>query len=491
MEGNQLAVTYPVRMTEVSITQAFERGLLHHRAGRFDQAESVYRQILQAAPAHPEALRLLGLIALQRGQNDAALDLIDAALGARPRHPGYHNDRGFVLHALGRADEAIASYRRALALKPDLADAHFKLGNALYDLGHADAALAHYARALERFETPGIKSAFAQCLQRATFESGDTSVGSNPAIRSLAIRALTEPWARPADLARASIRLIVRDPLIGECIARASAAWPKSLPGPALFGAAGFAAVSGDPLLRTLLVSAQICDLPMERFLTLARRALLDSVIGDAVVAEGDAERSPAAGAGEGGDSLAFRCALAQQCHLNDYVFATTGCELQRAARLRDQLVGAMQRGVDPSPAALAAVASYFPLATLPGIEALQARAWPPTVAALITQQITEPLEERTLGEQLSRLTPIDDEVSRRVRRTVRGEPLSALDPVPYPPSLRRASARIFEVCFRCRRCVRLTRAEVSISWLRVAGPGRSRSRRRGSIRRPACSPST
>jgi protein O-GlcNAc transferase len=81
-------------MTEVSVAEAFERGLLHHRAGRFEQAESVYRQILHAAPAHPDALHLLGLIAHQRGQNDAALELIDAALGARPRHPGYHNDRG-------------------------------------------------------------------------------------------------------------------------------------------------------------------------------------------------------------------------------------------------------------------------------------------------------------------------------------------------------------------------------------------------------------
>ena len=417
-------------MTEVSITRAFECGLLHHRAGRFDHAESVYRQILQAAPAHPDALHLLGLIAHQRGQNDAALELIDAALGARPLHPGYHKDRGFVLQALGRGDEAIASYRRALELKPDLADAHFKLGNALFNLGHADAALAHYARALERFETPGFRAAFAQCLQGVAFEFSGPQVGEGPDIRSLAIRALTEPWARPADLARACIRLITREPLIGECIARASVAWPERLPGPALFGAAGFAAVLGDRLLRSLLVSAQVCELAMERFLTLARHALLESIVGDAVVttndtlvAERDAERSPAGGAGEDDGSLAFRCALAQQCHLNGYVFATLDSELQRAAWLRDQLVTGMQRGANPPAAALATVASYFPLATLPGIEALLVAAWPAPVAALITQQVTEPLEERRLGEQLPRLTPIDDEVSRRVRQQYEENP--------------------------------------------------------------------
>ncbi|MDE2003483.1 MAG: tetratricopeptide repeat protein, partial [Betaproteobacteria bacterium] len=306
-------------MIQAPIAQAFARGLAHHRAGRLAEAESVYRRILEAAPGHPDALHLLGVIAHHAGRDDAALELVDGALQVNPAHPGYRQQRGRVLTALGRLDEAVASfraalasspdyveaqaglgnvlkllgrpaesiecYRRALALRPDFAEAHANLGNALHVLGHANAALASYARALQWVDTPDIRSAFAQCLRGAIFDGAEASRANAPDIRILVLRALDEPWARPSDLAAACIRLIRCDPVIGECVARASRAWPERLLGAELFGSGGFAAVAGDALLRTLLESAQACDLAMERFLTMARHAMLD-----AAGAGGDAE---------------------------------------------------------------------------------------------------------------------------------------------------------------------------------------------------------
>jgi SAM-dependent methyltransferase/Flp pilus assembly protein TadD len=426
----------------VSIAQALERGLELHRAGRLAQAEAAYRQVLETVPGHPDALQLLAAIAHQVGRNDTALGLIDGAIAARPLHPGYHGQRGRVLYAQGRLDEAVASYRkalalepdhaealcglgnalklqgrlaesvdcyrRALALRPDFAEAQANLGNALYVLGHADAATACYARVIARLETPELRAAFAQCLRGAAFDGADPDAGFGKLddVRRFAIRALSEPWTRPADVAPACIRLILRDAAIAECVARASRAWPERLPGAVLFGTAGFVAVSGDRLLRTLLESAQACDLAMERFLTMARHAMLEA-------AEDDA----------GADGLAFRCALASQCHVNDYVFATTEAEIARAGTLRDRLLQGLQQDRDVPAASLALVASYFPLATLPGIEALLARSWPAPVAALLARQVAEPREERRLRERMPRLTPIDDGTSQQVRRQYEESP--------------------------------------------------------------------
>ena len=435
-------------MNPVSIAQALERGLAHHRAGRLDQAEAAYRQILETGPGHPDALQLLAAIAHQTGRNDAALELIDDAIAARPLHPGYHAQRGRVLYALGRLDEAVAGcrkalalepghtgalcglgnalklqgrlaesvdcYRRALALAPDFVEAQANLGNALYVLGHADAALACYARAIARVETPELRVAFAECLRGATFDGadgggdGDAGSGNLADVRRFAIRALSEPWMRPADLAPACIRLILQDPVTGACVARASRAWPERLPAALLFGTAGLAAVSGDRLLRTLLENAQACDLALERFLTMARLAMLDAVEDDADAA---------------GDELAFRCALASQCHINDYVFATTDAESGRAGVLRDRLLQALQRDSDIPPASVALLAAYFPLATLPGIETLLARPWPEDFAALLARQVAEPREERSLRERVPRLTPIDDGISQQVRRQYEESP--------------------------------------------------------------------
>jgi len=58
--------------------------LAHHRAGRFQDAEVIYRQILAADPNYPDALHLLGLIAQEAGRHDAALDLIGRAIARRP-----------------------------------------------------------------------------------------------------------------------------------------------------------------------------------------------------------------------------------------------------------------------------------------------------------------------------------------------------------------------------------------------------------------------
>ncbi|MFC5357857.1 tetratricopeptide repeat protein, partial [Azospirillum himalayense] len=43
-------------------------GLAHHGAGRLAEAESVYRRVLADHPRHPDALHLLGALALQGGK---------------------------------------------------------------------------------------------------------------------------------------------------------------------------------------------------------------------------------------------------------------------------------------------------------------------------------------------------------------------------------------------------------------------------------------
>jgi len=145
------------------------------------------------------------------------------------------------------------------------------------------------------------------------------------------VRALTEPWGRPGELARIGTDLVKLDPVIGGCVARAADAWPLRLSAQALFGPNGLATVAADPLLCALLNAAPICDIEMERFLTMARRAMLEAAAG------------MTASDGEIGTALSFYTALARQCFINEYVFSHTDDEIQAAGDLRDSLVAALE----------------------------------------------------------------------------------------------------------------------------------------------------
>src|SRR5471032_179335 len=93
------------RNEEVSIRDAMETGLEHHRAGRLSQAEAIYRKILQVTPNHSDALSLLGAIAHQAGKRELAVELIGKAISANPGVANYHNQLGIVLLDQGKPDE--------------------------------------------------------------------------------------------------------------------------------------------------------------------------------------------------------------------------------------------------------------------------------------------------------------------------------------------------------------------------------------------------
>jgi SAM-dependent methyltransferase len=120
-------------------------------------------------------------------------------------------------------------------------------------------------------------------------------------------------------------------------------------------------------------------------------------------------------------DILAFACALASQCFINEYVFAHTDEELAQAVGMRDRLIAAFDRGASVPPLWLATVACYMPLHSLPA--SLLGADWPDAVAALLTQQVREPAQERQYRASIPRLTSIDDEVSHAVRQQYEEHP--------------------------------------------------------------------
>src|SRR2546423_13678345 len=90
--------------------------LSYHQAGRLDEAEQLYRQILIVEPSHFGALHFLGVVAYQRGNHQLAVEHIERALAIEPRDAGAYSNLGLAYAGLAKLDEAARCYQRALKL---------------------------------------------------------------------------------------------------------------------------------------------------------------------------------------------------------------------------------------------------------------------------------------------------------------------------------------------------------------------------------------
>src|SRR5258708_16014154 len=102
----------------MTITEALTAALDFHRAGNLQQAENLYRQILQVDPAHPDAVHFMGVIAHQVGRQELAIDYMKKSIELRPLAETFYCNLGLAYQAARKPDEAAAAYRQALQLRP-------------------------------------------------------------------------------------------------------------------------------------------------------------------------------------------------------------------------------------------------------------------------------------------------------------------------------------------------------------------------------------
>lgn len=127
----------------------FQQAIKLHEQGRLDEAENIYRQILETAPTNPDVLNLLGLIAQAKGRHAQAVELFYQAVKNAPSHAPFYFNLGLSLENDRKLVEAQQAYQDALRLNPEFKEACNNLGDIYNNLGHKDQAEKMYLRALE------------------------------------------------------------------------------------------------------------------------------------------------------------------------------------------------------------------------------------------------------------------------------------------------------------------------------------------------------
>jgi len=167
----------------MSVPQALNLAIEHHQAGRFAEAEAIYRQVLAQQPNNADALHLLGVLTFQRQNNQLALSLIRQAIAINPLAAMYHNNLGLVLKELGRWELAEESFRTAIRRQPDLAGAHFNLGKVLMSLDRMESAAKAFETVVQLRPNDAVCYNYLGTVLQKLHRDEDAAAAFNHAIR--------------------------------------------------------------------------------------------------------------------------------------------------------------------------------------------------------------------------------------------------------------------------------------------------------------------
>lgn len=119
-----------------------------HRAGRLAEAEEAYARLLRLAPAHPEALRLRGILARERGDTESSARWLREASAAAAGDADAPAELGLSYLAAGCLNLADRAFRQALQRDPSSIKARANLGALCLYRGHLHEAIQCYRQVL-------------------------------------------------------------------------------------------------------------------------------------------------------------------------------------------------------------------------------------------------------------------------------------------------------------------------------------------------------
>lgn len=120
---------------QVTIPQAMDIAISHHKRGELEEAEKIYKQVIAAVPNQSDAMQLLGLIESKRGNNEKAISFIKQALSFVPNEHVYLSNLGNVYMGMGKYREAEEALQEAISINPNYHESLYNLATVYFRKG--------------------------------------------------------------------------------------------------------------------------------------------------------------------------------------------------------------------------------------------------------------------------------------------------------------------------------------------------------------------
>jgi tetratricopeptide (TPR) repeat protein len=217
--GKALALLGRGKEADAAFEKCFERSpekrlmalaAEHHKEGRTEEAERLYRRVLRDNPRNVDALRLLAQLAVKANRVDdaevlleravevapdfvlalldlgqlrkeedrygEALECFDRAIALEPSNPQTHYLRAGTLARASFTHEAVDAYRRCLAIRPVHLGALLGLGHVLKAVGDYDGAVGSYNACIR--DAPDFGETYWSLANLKTYRFDDAMVGA-------------------------------------------------------------------------------------------------------------------------------------------------------------------------------------------------------------------------------------------------------------------------------------------------------------------------
>mgnify|MGYP006127003373 CR=1 FL=1 len=131
-----------------TIDQALQRGVAAHKTNKFNEAEKIYRAILQIDPMNAAVHSNLGVMLYKLGRLNEAESSYKKLISQKPKHAEAHCNLGVIQQELNKLEESEVSFKKVIELNPDYVVAYNNLSNTLKKLGKLDEAETNYRTAI-------------------------------------------------------------------------------------------------------------------------------------------------------------------------------------------------------------------------------------------------------------------------------------------------------------------------------------------------------
>lgn len=118
-------------METTDANQLIQNAMRHHKEGRLDDAEAIYRNLLVTLPRSALVHNMMGVLEGQRKNYREAIRWLQGAIQINENIPDFYDNLGAAMVSAGKIADARKQFHRALALQPSRDTARTQLARTL------------------------------------------------------------------------------------------------------------------------------------------------------------------------------------------------------------------------------------------------------------------------------------------------------------------------------------------------------------------------